>query len=275
MTDFDPERWLDYRDARRFDRVGQLAVAAGDLAIEDRGGRDGIDPDTVATIVSSGLGGPATLEQAARAQASGDLVPPTFIPMAMTNFAASAIARRFGFGGRATRRRAHVRRRPTPSGRGYRMIHDGYVTTAVVGGAEAPVTPLIVAGFAGMRALSRRNDNPPRACRPFDAERDGFVLGEGAAVLVLESLGAARQRGAHIYAEVCGYGQTNDTHHVPAPREDGRHAAGAMTQAMTEAGLVPATSATSTRTGQAPSSPTRPKPRRSMGRSVFTPTRWR
>jgi 3-oxoacyl-[acyl-carrier-protein] synthase II len=239
VTDFEPERWLELRDVQRFDRVGQLAIAAADLALDDCGSTDELDRETVATIVSSGLGGPRTLEEAVTAQSGGESVSPLFIPMAMPNFAVSAIARRHRFGGPSYSPLSACASSADAIGQAYRLIRDGYASTCVAGGAEAPVTPVILAGFTSMRALSRRNDDPAGACRPFAADRDGFVLGEGAAVLVMESLTTATARGAHIYAEVCGYGQTNDTFHVTAPCEDGRHAAQAMLQAMKEAGLGP------------------------------------
>ncbi|HEY5854574.1 MAG TPA: beta-ketoacyl-ACP synthase II [Aldersonia sp.] len=239
VTDFEPDRWLPFRDVRRFDRVGHLGIAAADLALEDRGGTDDLDLASVATIVSTGLGGPQTLEQAMVAHLGGNSVSPLFIPMSMANFAVSAIARRYGFGGPSYSPQSACASSADAIGQGYRMVRDGYASVCLAGGAEASVTSIVLAGFAAMRALSRRNDDPAGACRPFAADRDGFVLGEGAAVLVLEPLSVATARGAHVYAEICGYGQTNDTHHVTAPREDGLHAAEAMTRAMAEAGLGP------------------------------------
>jgi 3-oxoacyl-[acyl-carrier-protein] synthase II len=240
VTDFEPGRWLEHREVQRFDRVGQLAVAAADLALEDCGSADELDRETVATILSSGLGGVHTLEEAMAAYLDGKSVSPLFIPMSMANFAVSAIARRYSFGGPSYSPLSACASSADAIGQAYRLIRDGYASTCVAGGAEASVTPTMLAGFTSMRALSRRNDDPAAASRPFAADRDGFVLGEGAAVLVMESLTAATARGAHVYAEVCGYGHTNDTFHVTAPCEDGRHAARAMTNAMAEAGLAPA-----------------------------------
>ena len=240
VTDFEPDRWLEYREVQRFDRVGQLAVAAADLALEDYGAADELDRETVATILSSGLGGTHTFAEAVAAHLDGKSVSPLFIPMSMPNFSVSAIARRYSFGGPSYSPLSACASSADAIGQAYRLIRDGYASTCVAGGAEAAVTPIMLAGFTSMRALSRRNDDPAGASRPFAADRDGFVLGEGAAVLVMESLTAATARGAHVYAEVCGYGQTNDTFHVTAPCEDGRHAAQAMTNAMAEAGLAPA-----------------------------------
>ncbi|MFI5781308.1 beta-ketoacyl-ACP synthase II [Nocardia sp. NPDC051570] len=239
IPDFDPSQWLDYKDARRFDRVGHLAVAAAELALSDQG-IEGIDREEIATIVGCALGGAGTATENIGARLAGKNASPLFIPMTMANFAASAVAFRYKFGGPSYAPLSACSSSADAVGQGYRMIRDGYASACLVGGAEAALIPVVLSGFTSMRALSKRNDDPAGAARPFAADRDGFVLGEGAAMLLLEPLASARARGVHVYAEVCGYGQVVDTHHVTAPREDGACAARSMTRAMREAGIAPA-----------------------------------
>ncbi|WP_067826853.1 beta-ketoacyl-ACP synthase II [Nocardia inohanensis] len=238
IPDFDPARWLDYKDARRFDRVGHLAVAASELTVADQS-LDGLDKDEIASVVGSGLGGTQTAQTGIRDNLNGRNVSPLFIPMAMANFAASTVAFRQKLGGPCYAPLSACSSSADAVGQGYRMVRDGHAVAALVGGAEAAVNPVVLSGFTSMRALSKNNDDPAGACRPFAKDRDGFVLGEGAGMLLLETLDSARARGAHIYAEICGYGQVVDTHHVTAPREDGACAARAMTLAMREAGVAP------------------------------------
>ncbi|MEV0711621.1 beta-ketoacyl-ACP synthase II [Nocardia aurea] len=238
VPDFDPGQWLEYKDVRRYDRVGHLAVAASDLALADQG-LDGVDRDEVATIVGCGLGGVDTARTGIEDRLAGRNVSPLFIPMAMANFAASAVAFRHKFGGPSYAPLSACASSADAIGQGYRMVRDGYASACMVGGAEAALNPVVLAGFTSMRALSKRNDDPQGAARPFSKDRDGFVLGEGAGMLLLEPLESARARGAHVYAEICGYGQVVDTHHVTAPREDGACAAKAMNKAMRESGIDP------------------------------------
>ncbi|UGT41923.1 beta-ketoacyl-ACP synthase II [Nocardia yamanashiensis] len=238
VPDFDPARWLEYKDVRRFDRVGHLAVAAAELTVADQA-LDGLDRDEIAAIVGCGLGGTRTAQTGIQDQANGRNVSPLFIPMAMANFAASTVAFRHQLGGPCYAPLSACSSSADAVGQGYRMVRDGHAVAALVGGAEAAVNPVVLSGFTSMRALSKHNDDPQGACRPFSKDRDGFVLGEGAGMLLLETLDSARARDAHIYAEVCGYGQVVDTHHVTAPREDGACAARAMTLAMREAGVAP------------------------------------
>lgn len=234
---FEPRRFLDFKDAQRLARVGQLAVAAAELALADRS-LDGLDKDEMATIISSGLGGPDVIFTGVQAHLDGQAVSPLFIPMAMANLAASVISHRYGLGGPSYAPLSACASSADAIGQGFRMIRDGYATACLVGGAEGAINPVVMSGFASMRALSRRNDDPPRAARPFSTDRDGFVLGEGACVLLLESVDSAKARGAHVYAEVCGYGQTSDVHHLTAPRPDGERVTKAMQLAMREAGLA-------------------------------------
>lgn len=238
IPDFEPSQWLEYKDVRRFDRVGHLAVAASELTVADQP-LDGLDPEETAAIVGCGLGGTQTAQKGIQDRLDGGNVSPLFIPMAMANFAASTVAFRQKLGGPCYAPLSACSSSADAIGQGYRMVRDGYAAAALVGGAEAAVNPVVLSGFTSMRALSKNNEDPQGACRPFSADRDGFVLGEGAGMLLLETLESARARDAHIYAEICGYGQVVDTHHVTAPRADGACAAKAMTLAMREAGVAP------------------------------------
>jgi 3-oxoacyl-[acyl-carrier-protein] synthase II len=233
---FEARRFMDFKDAQRLARVGQLAVAAAELALTDQG-LDGLARDEIATIVSSGLGGPDAIFSGVRAHLEGHAVSPLFIPMAMANLAVSVIAHRYQLGGPSYAPLSACASSADAIGQGYRLIRDGYAKACLVGGAEGSINPVVMSGFASMRALSRHNDDPAGAARPFSADRDGFVLGEGACVLLLESIDSARARGAYVYAEVCGYGQTSDAHHLTAPRPEGERVASAMQLALREASL--------------------------------------
>jgi 3-oxoacyl-[acyl-carrier-protein] synthase II len=242
VRDFDPTRYLDKKEARRMDRFTQFAVAAAGMALEDAGlGTDGLDRDRVAVILGCGIGGIETLEDQARVLVNRGpgRISPFFVPMMIPNMAAGQIAITFGFRGPNVTTVTACASGANAIGDAFKMIQRGQVDVAVTGGTEAPITPLSVAGFCAMKALSTRNDEPERACRPFDAGRDGFVMSEGAAVLVLEGLSHARRRGARIYAEVLGYGSSCDAYHITAPDPEGAGAALAMAAALADAGLGP------------------------------------
>ena len=238
VEDFDPRRFMDFKDAKRLARVGQLAIAAAELALAG-GALEGLDKQELSTIVSSGIGGPDAIFDAVTTQISGRAVSPLFIPMAMTNLAAAVIAHRYGFAGPSYAPVSACASSADAIGQGFRSIRDGYASACLVGGAEAAINPVVMSGFASLRALSQHSDDPARAARPFSADRDGFVLGEGACVLLLESLRSAHRRGAHVYAEVCGYAQTSDAHHLTAPLPDGQRAARAVELALRDAGIAP------------------------------------
>jgi len=237
IENFEPRRFLDFKDAKRLARVAQLAVAASELALAG-GALDGLDKQDIGTIVSSGIGGPDAIFDAVSARLAGQAVSPLFIPMAMTNLAAGVIAHRYGLAGASYAPVSACASSADAIGQGFRSIRDGYTSACLVGGAEAAINPVVMSGFASLRALSQRNDEPTLAARPFSADRDGFVLGEGACVLLLESLASAQQRGAHVYAEVCGYAQTSDAHHLTAPLPDGHRAARAIELALKDAGIA-------------------------------------
>ncbi|MGH2757187.1 MAG: beta-ketoacyl-ACP synthase II [Actinomycetota bacterium] len=242
IKDFDPTVFMAPKEAARADRFVQFATAASAQAWDDAGGPlAGWHPDRTGVIIGSGIGGLQTIEREHDALRAGGprRVSPFMVPKLMPNGAAAAVAMKFGLTGpnfavsSACATGAHA------IGEAARQIRTGAADVMLAGGSEAAITPLAVAAFARMGALSRRNDDPTRASRPFDAGRDGFVFGEGAAVLVLESREEAERRGARILATLAGYGLSCDAHHVTQPDPDGRGAEAAMTAALTEAGVAP------------------------------------
>ncbi|MBL7262263.1 beta-ketoacyl-ACP synthase II [Paractinoplanes lichenicola] len=239
VTEFDPTAWLSRKEAGRLDRFCHFAVAAAELAVE-RAGLDGIDREGAATVIGSAIGGAGTMLTGVLKDATAPrLVSPFFVPSSIINMGAGTVAQRFGFRGPGVAPVTACASSADAIGQAYRLVRDGYASAALAGGSEACLISPLIAGFANMRALSRRNDEPQRASRPFTADRDGFVMGEGATMLLLETVESAEQRGAHIYAELCGYGQTSDAYHVTAPDPSGQGAARAMLAALREAGLKP------------------------------------
>lgn len=243
VKEFDVSRWLDRREARRCDPFIQYAIAAAALAAEDAGlGRPVSEPERVGVIVGAGLGGLTSMEEAADTlkRRGPGRISPFFIPRLIPNLAAGQISIYFGAQGpnygavSACATGAHC------IGDAARMIAFGEADVMFAGGAEATITPIGVAGFAAMKALSRRNDEPETACRPFDAGRDGFVCAEGAGVLILEGRDRAVARGARIYAELAGFGQSADAHHFTQPSPGGAGACRAMRAALNDAGITPA-----------------------------------
>lgn len=240
VKDFEPTNWIDAREVPRTDRFCQMGVAAACLAWE-HAGLDDVDRDRVGVIVGSGIGGLGTIEEQHRALLKGGprRVSPFMVPRLMPNAAAAAIAMRFGVTApnysvaSACATGAHA------IGEALQLLRAGRADIVLAGGCEAAITPLSVAAFARMGALSTRNDDPERASRPFDKDRDGFVFGEGAGVLVLERAEAARGRGAEPIARLSGYGATSDAFHVTQPDPDGRGATKAMELALEDAGLTP------------------------------------
>jgi 3-oxoacyl-[acyl-carrier-protein] synthase II len=242
VDDFAPGDHMEGRRVRRLDRFSQFSVAATRMALQDAGiDPAGEDPDRIGAMMGTALGGVAYGENQYRNfLISGPrAVDPT---LALTVFAGAAscnIAIEFGFTGPNSTNGMSCASGAIAIGEGFRAIARGEADVMVTGGAEAPLAPLCFGAFALIRAMSTRNDDPARASRPFDRGRDGFVMAEGAAVLILEERGRALARGAPIYAEVCGYGLTNDAHHMTAPRPDGRQAARAMRNALADAGVAP------------------------------------
>lgn len=239
VPDFDPTDWLDAKETRRTDRFVHFALASSQLAWEDAGKPD-VAPDRAGVVMATGIGGIEWLlnQHSVLLERGPGRVSPFMVPALMGNAAAGHVAMRFGFTGpnlctvTACASGAHA------VGEGYRMMRDGLIDVALVGGSESATLPLTVAAFAQMQALTK-NPDPETASRPFDADRDGFVLSEGACTLVLEEAGAARERGARIYAEVAGYGASADAFHITAPDPEGSGAALAITRALADAGEEP------------------------------------
>lgn len=243
VTGFDPQQYIDRKEARRYDLFAQYAIAAAHQAVSQAGLATATpDPDRVGVVIGSGIGGMQTFEDNCRVflEKGPDRVSPFFVPMFIPNMAAGLVSIRYGFRGpnfaivSACASSAHA------IGESFRMIREGVADAVVTGGSEAAITGLTVAAFANMKAMSTRNDDPARASRPFDKDRDGFVLGDGGAVMVLESLEHAQRRGAIILAEVLGYGLSGDAYHMSAPAPDGEGAQRAMRMCLRDGGIEPA-----------------------------------
>jgi 3-oxoacyl-[acyl-carrier-protein] synthase II len=242
IPDFRPQDFLDAKRARRLDRFSQLAVTSARLALADaRLDPSREDPDRVGAMMGSALGGVAFAEaQVGNYLREGPRGLDAALALAVFPGAASCnIAIEFGFTGPNATNAMSCASGTIAVGDGFRAVRDGYADVMLAGGAEAPLAPLTYAAFSNIRAMSTRNDDPGTASRPFDVKRDGFVMGEGAAVVVLEERGRALARGAQIYGEVVGYGCTNDAHHMTAPRPDARQAARAMQLALADGDVTP------------------------------------
>jgi 3-oxoacyl-[acyl-carrier-protein] synthase II len=240
---FDPLEFVDKKEARRLDPYLQYAVAAAVMAVGDAGlDAAKVDGNRFGVLVGSGIGGITTLLENHKAllEKGPDRVSPFFIPMLIINMASGLISMRFGAKGPNSSVVTACATGNHAIGDATRIIQRGDADVMIAGGAEAIIVGLTFAGFCAMKAMSTRNDEPARASRPFDAGRDGFVCGEGAGLVVLESLEHARARDARIYGEVVGYGMTGDAHHMTAPDPEGDGAARAMAAALHDAGLEPA-----------------------------------
>jgi 3-oxoacyl-[acyl-carrier-protein] synthase II len=239
---FDPLNWVEKKEVKKMDLFIQYAIAAAQFAMDDS--KLTVTDDNAAEVgsfIGSGIGGFITIEREHESLLAGGprKISPFFIPSAIINLAAGQVSIRFGAKGpnlatcTACSASAHA------VGESYEIIKRGDATVMIAGGSEAAITPMSVGGFAAMRALSTRNDDPEHACRPFDKDRDGFIIGEGAGVVILEELAHAEQRGAPIYAEVVGYGLSGDAYHMTAPSEDGDGARRVMAMALRKAGIRP------------------------------------
>ncbi len=242
VKDFSLDGILDRKEAKRMDRFVQFAVAGTHEALRSAGlAEERPDPDRIGVIIGSGIGGMETFEEQHTnlLQKGHRRVSPFFIPMMISDMAAGQVSITFGLKGpnfctvSACASGAHA------IGEALRLLRAGDADVIVAGGAEATITPMAVAGFGNMRALSTRNDDPQKASRPFDVGRDGFVIGEGAGILVLETEAHARARGARPVCEVAGYGATGDAYHITAPCVDGEGAARAMQRALADAAMAP------------------------------------
>lgn len=242
VKNFVPEEWLDKKDARRADRVVQFAVAAADLAIRDSGiDLESIDKEKFGIYIGSGEGGIGTIADNFEVLfAKGpSRISPFMVPMMLINMPAAYTAIRYGAKGPNMAVVTACAAAIHSMAEAYNAIVRGDADLMLTGGSEAAISPIAVAGFASMKALSDRNDDPATASRPFDLDRNGFVIGEGAGLLLFEELEHAKNRGAHIYAEVAGYGSTCDAYHITAPDPDGDGAYRAMAQALRKAGWKP------------------------------------
>ncbi|HEY9874274.1 MAG TPA: beta-ketoacyl-ACP synthase II [Candidatus Obscuribacterales bacterium] len=239
---YDPHEYLDRKEAKRMDRFSQFGVSASKQAIADaQFVINDLNAEQVGVIIGTGIGGLKVLEDQQEIYLSRgpDRCSPFMIPMMIANMAAGLTAIHTGAKGPNSCAVTACAAGANAVGDAFRLIQRGYAQAMICGGTEAAVTPLSVAGFAAARALSTRNDDPTHACRPFDRDRDGFVMGEGAGILILEELEHAKSRGARIYAEIIGYGMTCDAYHMTSPVPGGEGAATAMQLAMKDAGITP------------------------------------
>ncbi len=242
ITGFDPLQFIEKKDVKKMDVFIQYAIAASQFAMDDsklpvtreNAPRTGV-------FIASGIGGFTTIEREHRALLEGGprKISPFFIPSAIINLAAGQVSIRFGVKGPNSATCTACSASAHAIGDAFEVIRRGDADAMIAGGSEAAITPMGVGGFAALRALSTRNDEPQRASRPFDRDRDGFIIGEGAGILVLEELEQARRRGASIYAELVGYGMSADAFHITAPSEDGEGAVRVMGLALKDAGVAP------------------------------------
>ncbi|MEW6274474.1 MAG: beta-ketoacyl-ACP synthase II [Bacillota bacterium] len=240
VKDFEPTRFFEKKEARRLDRFTQFALVAVKEALADAGLEfENINRDRIGVILGTGIGGIETLEEQHKILLSRgpERISPFFIPMMIANMAAGQIAINYGLRGHNVTTISACASSSNAIGDAFRLLKQGLADVIITGGAEAPITPLAIAGFCSMRAMSTNNGEPAKASRPFDARRDGFVIGEGAGILILETLEHALKRGARIYAEVAGYGCSCDAYHVSAPDPEGKGAALAMELALQEANI--------------------------------------
>lgn len=242
VKNFDPLDFLEKKEARRMGAFTHFAIAASDEAIKHSGLKvDASNDEMIGTYISSGIGDFWAIEREHDKMLSGgpDRVSPFFIPQSIVNLASGNVSIRHGLKGPNTATATACAAGAHAIGDSFRYIERGDADAMICGGAESAITPMSVAGFAAMRALSTRNDDPKHASRPFDLERDGFVCGEGAGLLILEGLDFARARGAKIYAEIVGYGMSGDAYHITAPDETGSGPRRVMLKAMKDAGISP------------------------------------
>ena len=241
VKDFDPKQYMDPKAAKRMERFSQFAVAASKEALEDAGiSMEQEDPYRIGVSVGSGIGSLQAVERECRKlfEKGPSRVNPLLVPMMISNMAAGNVAIQFGLKGKCINVVTACATGTHCIGEAFRSIQYGEADVMVAGGTEASITPIGVAGFTALTALSTSED-PMRASIPFDKERDGFVMGEGSGIVVLEELEHAKARGAHIYAELIGYGATCDAYHITAPPEDGSGAAKAMEMAIADGGIAP------------------------------------
>jgi 3-oxoacyl-[acyl-carrier-protein] synthase II len=242
IKDFDPGRWIDRKSAARMDRFSQFAVAAADMAMADGGLKPGaFDPDRAGVIIGSGIGGSETIDagRIRLAEKGPGSFDPFFVSKLLINMAACQVSIRFGLRGPLSAPSVACSTGSNAIGDAFRVLQRGEAEVMLAGGSEACLSPMAYGGFCANRSMSRRNVDFARASRPFDRNRDGFVMGEGAGIAVLETLDHARRRGARVYAEVAGYASTADAFHITAPDPSARGMVRAMRLALDDAGLEP------------------------------------
>lgn len=242
VKDFQPERWIEKKKVKEGDRFIHLAIAASRMAVEGAHFEPGeAERERVGTLIGVGLGGLDLIERTAKVlnEKGPSRVTPYFIPGTIANLAAGQVSMLYGFKGACFSTTSACASGAHAIGEGFRAIRHGYMDACVAGGCESCITPLSIAGFAQMRALSTRNDEPEKASRPFDRDRDGFVVAEGAGIVVLEERDAALRRGAKILAELVGYGATADAYHLTQPAPEAEGAQRAMRIALEDAKIAP------------------------------------
>ena len=239
VKNFDVEQYLDRKEARRIDVFIQLGIAAGVQAVDDAGIADMAESDRVGIAIGSGIGGINTIEDthSTLLKSGPRRVSPFFVPASVINMISGSLSIRYGFRGPNIAIVTACTTGTHNIGFGARMIQHGDADVMVVGGAEWATSPVTIAGFTSMKALSSRNEDPERASRPWDRDRDGFLLGDGAGVMVLEEYERAKARGVEIYCELSGFGMSADAHHITSPPDDGRGAVASMTNALLDANM--------------------------------------
>lgn len=240
VKNFDPASYIDKKELRRMDLAEQYALVASELAVRDSGlVLNDLDLNRCGVVIGSGIGGISTFEQqhSTLVTSGPGRVSPFFIPMMIIDMCAGLVSMRFGFKGANYATVSACASSAHAIADAFRVVQRGESDVMIAGGAEATITPTSMAGFCQARAMSTRNDEPEKASRPFDKGRDGFVMGEGSAIIIIESLEHAKKRGARIYGEILGAGMTADAYHMTAPHPEGEGAGRAMTQAIRSAGL--------------------------------------
>jgi 3-oxoacyl-[acyl-carrier-protein] synthase II len=242
VKNFDPSQYIEPKELKKMDRFIHFAIAASDMAMKDSGLKiTKENADRVGVIIGSGMGGLPMIEHYHKTllEKGHRRISPFFIPMIIINLAAGQVSIRYGAKGPNSSPCTACATGSHSIGDAFRIIQYGMADAMIAGGTEAVITPMGVAGFAAMKALSTRNNEPERASRPFDIDRDGFVMGEGAGIVILEELNHALRRGAKIYAEVIGYGMSGDAYHITSPAPEGEGAARCMEAALKDAGIRP------------------------------------
>lgn len=240
VKNFEPTEWINKKESRHMDRFAQFAMAAAKMALQDSGlDLENVDKERAGTVMGCGIGGVITFEEQKEVlmQKGSGRVTPFFVPMLISNMAAGHISIEFGLQGSSMTIVTACASGTNAIGEALRMIQRGEADVVFCGGTEAPITKLAFAGFCAAKTMSTEKENPEQASRPFDKRRSGFVMGEGAGVLVLESLEHAEARSAHIYAELAGYGSTSDAYHITSPAPGGAGAVRAMRLALKDAGV--------------------------------------